>query len=408
MRDLTILHPEWLLDDPPSPPRRNRVVVVRGAKIEGIAAADAPDLPAGAIVRLPGRTLMPGLIDAHAHLTLCGCLAPRQTMMRETNDLLLLRAAENARTALLAGITTVRDCGDRDGITFALREAIESGIAQGPSLTLSGPPLTAPRGHCYFMGGEVEGRDQIAWRIGDLDRRGADFIKVMATGGGLTPGTDSLALQFPEEELAFIVSEAARRSLYVAAHAHSPVSIRACLDAGVRTIEHASFVSGEGIHAEPAILAAMSRQKALAVPTNIPAVNAVREGRTLGLARELGLTSEQFLEGRTRVLRALLESGVPVIAGSDAGATGVPFTALIGEVALLAESSSNLRAIAAATSESASGLGLSGVGRIAPGFAADLLAVRGNPAENIEALRDAEFVMRRGRIVLGGNLRREP
>src|SRR5437763_14567910 len=145
MDKVTILTPEWLLDDPPSPPRRGMAVIVRGSLIEAIVPA--------ATDPLPGITLLPGLIDAHVHLTMCGCHTPRQTMMRESNDLLLLRAAENARQALRAGITTLRDCGDRDDITFTLREAIHRGIVEGPRLLLCGAPLTTPRGHCYFMHG---------------------------------------------------------------------------------------------------------------------------------------------------------------------------------------------------------------------------------------------------------------
>src|SRR5579863_9016093 len=149
MDALTILEPEWLLDSPPAPLRSGMAVIVRGAVVEAIRPVGAAS--DGRVVRLPGVTLMPGLIDAHVHLTLCGCLAPRQTMMRESDDLLLLRAAENARIALLAGITTLRDCGDRNGVTFTLREAIERRVVEGPRLVLSGTPLTTPRGHCYFM-----------------------------------------------------------------------------------------------------------------------------------------------------------------------------------------------------------------------------------------------------------------
>ena len=321
-------------------------------------------------------------------------------MMQEANEILLLRAAENAREALHVGITTMRDCGDRDEVTFRLREAILRGVLPGPRLLLSGPPLTSSRGHCYFMGGEVEGRDDMARKIGGLVTRGADFIKVMATGGGLTPGTDSLALQFSADDLAFIVSEAGRANRYVAAHAHSPESIRVCVEAGVRTIEHASFVARGTIAADGAILQAMSSQGVIAVPTNIPAVHATRAGRTLGLARQIGLTSEQFLEGRRRVLVELISSGVRVIAGSDAGAAGVPFDSLLGEIELLAEGfGSAARAIAAATSESADSLGISGAGRIREGMFADLLVVAGRPEEDLQALRKPLLVISRGRIL---------
>jgi imidazolonepropionase-like amidohydrolase len=387
MDELIVIKPEVVLADPPSVPLRDRVVAVRGGTIEGIwPSSQIP--PDARVVDLPNATLMPGLIDAHVHLTLCGCDAPRQTMMQEDDDMLLLRAAENARQALMAGITTLRDCGDRHGVTFKLRSAIEKGILPGPRLLLSGPPLTPPRGHCYFMGGEVEGRAQIARRIDELVQRGADFVKVMLTGGGMTPGTDSLALQFPPEDLAFMVEQAERHGMYVAAHAHSPEAIRACVEAGVRTVEHVSFAKRGAIAADRGTLDAMAVRGTIAVPTNIPAVYATRAGRTLGLACEIGLNSEDFLAQRRKVLQDLVSAGVRVIAGSDAGATGVGFTSVIDEIELLAEAlGRNSQAIAEAT------------GRIGEGLGADLLAVSGNPYSDLSALRKPLMVMTRGRIV---------
>lgn len=399
MDELMVLKPEYVLANPPEPALSDRAVVVRGELIDAVVRT--VEIPGDArVFEFPGATLLPGLIDAHVHLTLCGCCSPRQTMMQESDDMLLLRASENARQALHAGITTLRDCGDRNGVTFTLREAISRGVLPGPRLLLSGPPLTSPRGHCYFMGGEVEGRDHIARMIAGLVTRGADFIKVMATGGGLTPGTDSLALQFSAGELAFLVAEAAKTGRYVAAHAHSPESIRVCAEAGVRTIEHASFVASGSVAADGTTLEVMSRRNAIAVPTNIPAVHATRAGRRLGLAQQIGLTSEQFLEGRRRVLRDLISTGVRVIAGSDAGATGVPFDSLLSEIELLSEAfGDTARAIAAATSASADCLGIEKAGSIRAGMFADVLIVAGRPEENLQTLRKPLLVTSRGRIV---------
>ena len=399
MDELIVLRPGYVLADPPKPALAGHSVVVRGERIEAVMASG--DTPADAkVLEFPGATLMPGLIDAHVHLTLCGCCAPRQTMMQENNDILLLRAGENARLALRAGITTLRDCGDRGAVTFTLREAISRGVLPGPRLLVSGPPLTSPRGHCYFMGGEVDGRDHIARTIEGLVMRGADFIKVMATGGGLTPGTDSLALQFTADDLGFIVAEAGKGNRYVAAHAHSPESIRVCVEAGVRTIEHASFVTSGAVAADGVTLEAMSRRGVVVVPTNIPAVHAACAGRTLGLARQVGLSPETFLEGRRRVLHDLIASGVRVIAGSDAGATGVPFDSLLGEIELLAEGFGGAsRALAAATSDSADCLGVRDAGRVFGDALADLVIVAGNPEDDLQTLRNPLLVMSRGRIL---------
>lgn len=222
----------------------------------------------------------------------------------------------------------------------------------------------------------------------------------MATGGGLTPGTDSLAPQFPGEDLVFAVSEARKHGLYVAAHAHSAESIRACAEAGVRTIEHCTFAGRGKVEAEARAVQTMVEQGAVLVPTAIPAVLAVRKGRTLGIAKQIELTSEQFLERRRIVLRELVRNGVPAIAGTDAGATGVAFCVLAEEIEWMRQAyGSALEALAAATARSADLLGLPGTGRIRKGCRADLLAVSGNPAEDLTALRRIRLVMSRGAIV---------
>ena len=399
MDEVIALKPDLVLANPPDPARSEMAVLVRGATIEAICPA--AQIPANAAtLELRGSTLMPALIDAHVHLTLCGCCTPRETMLREDDRMLLLRADENARQALAAGIATLRDCGDRNGVTFALRRAIAADVMPGPRLLLSGPPLTSICGHCHFMHGEVAGRERMAHAIAAAAQQGADFIKIMATGGGLTPGTDSLKLQFTVDDLAFMVAEANRRGLYVAAHAHSPEAIRACVSAGIRSIEHATFVHRGAIAADSHTLQLMSKHRAIAVPTCIPAVIATRAGRTLGLAKEIGLTSEEFLEGRRRVLRDLVANGVEVIAGSDAGATNVGFSSLLGEIELLAEAFDNIpRALAAATSAAADALGIAEIGRIREGASADLLAVYGSPEKDLSCLRRVALVMARGRIV---------
>ncbi|MGO9231180.1 MAG: amidohydrolase family protein [Bryobacteraceae bacterium] len=398
MSELWRIEPEWLFDGLSEGVALGQAVVVRDETIE--AVGPLAQLDGSAIERrvlLPGVTLLPGLIDAHAHLTLCGCATPRQTVMRENNEMLLLRAASAAREAVFHGITTVRDCGDRDGVTFLLREAIRRRITEGPHLLLSGPPLTPPRGHCYFLRGEVEDQNQIRETVQTLAARGADFIKVMATGGGLTPGTDALRMQFSTQDLAFAVEEASRHGLTVASHAHSTESIAACTEVGVRTIEHASFISANVVAADPEIMQRMAEKKIVAVPTTVPARNALRSGRPLGLARQIGLTPETFLGLRQEVVGALVRSGVQVIAGTDGGATGVRITDLRGEIEILAEAGMGAaKALRAATSTAARVLGLGRIGRIEPGCVADLLGVSGNPLEDLAALGLPVFVMKAG------------
>jgi len=243
----------------------------------------------------------------------------------------------------------------------------------------------------------VEDQNQIRETVQTLAARGSDFIKVMATGGGLTPGTDALRMQFSTQDLAFAVEEASRHGLTVASHAHSTESIAACTEVGVRTIEHASFISANVVAADPEIMQRMAEKKIAAVPTTVPARNALRSGRPLGLARQIGLTPEAFLGLRQEVVGALVRSGVQVIAGTDGGATGVRITDLCGEIEILAEAGMGAaKALRAATSTAARVLGLGRFGRIEPGCVADLLGVSGNPLEDLAALRLPVFVMKAG------------
>ncbi len=397
----TVLLPELLLDGTGAPPRRHCAVIVESEHIAAVLPSSSlPAEVSACKLALRGATLLPGLIDAHVHLTLGDGLTPRQTMMQESNDMLLLRAASQAREGLLAGVTTMRDCGGRDDVTFILRDGIQRGATAGPRLLLCGQPLTPPRGHCYFMHGEVESREDMARRIQQLAQRGADFIKVMVTGGGLTPGSSSLTLQFSRDDLAFMVAEAARHGLPVSAHAHSREATRIAVDVGAATIEHATFAAAGGIIADEETVRLMAEGKATVVPTAIPAANAVRAGRTLGLARELGISSADFLTGREAALRLMHRHGVRLVAGSDAGATGVQFTDVVGEIALLAQiGMSNEQAMAAATGLAAEALGLADIGRVAPGYRADLLAVRGDATADIGALTHPVLVMMDGRVV---------
>lgn len=153
---------------------------------------------------------------------------------------------------------------------FILRESIQSGLTLGPRLVLSGRPLTSRRGHCYFMNGEVDGREAMTELIADLAEKGADFIKVMATGGDLTPGTNPLAMQFSREDLAFIVREATHRGLQVAAHAHSLEGSKAAVEAGVAVVEHATFMDETGISMDHSLVKRMAEQKTVVIPTSIP------------------------------------------------------------------------------------------------------------------------------------------
>ncbi len=206
------------------------------------AAPDATELA------YPDATIIPGLINAHVHLAFDPGphRLERLTDNREAAEIALAMAG-HARQLLDCGVTTARDLGDRAGLTIALRDAIAAGQVAGPRILAATAPLTPPGGHCWFLGGEVDGPEQIREQVRRNAAAGADVIKVMASGGSMTPGgAEMWEPQFTAEELKVIVEEAHQLGLPVAAHAHGTSSIRAAVDAGVDTIEHCTCLSGPG------------------------------------------------------------------------------------------------------------------------------------------------------------------
>ena len=149
--------------------------------------------------------------------------------------------------ALAGGITTVRDLGDRNYITLALRDELAGDPTAGPELLVAGPPITTTGGHCWFFGGEVDDPAKVRAAVAERADRGVDAIKVMATGGGLTPGSRRTESQFDRAALDAMVDEAHRRGLPVAAHAHAPAGIADAVDAGVDSVEHCAFLTADGV-----------------------------------------------------------------------------------------------------------------------------------------------------------------
>ena len=182
-----IIRADRLIDGTGGAPIPDPVVVVDGVTITGVYSGQAPEgaAPADAeVLDYPGCTLLPGLIDAHVHLTLPGNDTPFEETVREPDGVLVASAAGAARVALEAGITTVRDTGGRGDTTFQLRRALELGVARGPRMLLVGQPVTITGGHTWYLGGEADGVDGVRLKVRQLAKAGADWIKVMGSGGG--------------------------------------------------------------------------------------------------------------------------------------------------------------------------------------------------------------------------------
>lgn len=406
----TVIRAGRLIDGAGGPPLADPVVVVRDDRVAAIFQGAVPegwgDLTQARQLDYPSATLLPGLIDCHVHINLPGDGTPFPTTVEEPDNVLVAISVNNTRTALRAGITTLRDCGGRGTTTFDVRRAIELGYASGPRLVLCGEPITITGGHCWYFGGEADGPDGVRHKVRELTKMGADFIKVMGSGGG-TPGTMSWQPSYSRAELMALTDEAHRSMRKISVHCLCGEAIMLASEVGVDHIEHAWFIADEAGNQRymPEAAAALARSGArvsatLAVGYHTIKVLSAKEQRTP--ADEASLERWRvMLDANLTHFRLLAEAGVQFVAGTDAGWGYTPFTALVDELALMRQGGlSSMEAIVAATSRAARALDLdSSMGTIHEGSVADLLVVDGDPLADIRALSRVVAVLREGSLV---------
>ncbi|HEX2171965.1 MAG TPA: amidohydrolase family protein, partial [Dehalococcoidia bacterium] len=342
-------------------------------------------------------TILPGLINVHGHLAFSAGEDPVGDMIADDDLRLMIRAVENARRALAAGVTTVRDLGDRGGVSVAVRNAINQGLMTGPRLLVSGAPITTTGGHCHFMGMEADHTDDLRRAVRQQVKAGVDLIKVMATGGGLTPGSNMAGPQYSVAELSALVEDAHRLNRRVAAHAHGTAGIRNAAAAGVDTVEHCSWrLPGDAFGYDEQAGSDLVKKGIFVCFTLAAGYRRVESGEpTDPVTAKRRADREQ----RSAIQRRLLDAGARVIAGSDAGVTLTPFDDFVLELELLVSDLGLTpnQAIAAATSVAAEALGIDQqVGTLDAGKQADLLLVGADPRRDISALRHVQAVYRDG------------
>ncbi|HMP40089.1 MAG TPA: amidohydrolase family protein [Roseiflexaceae bacterium] len=364
-----------------------------------IYAGPAVAAPGGTTIDLGDVTLLPGLIDMHVHLTFSASDTVLEDYLSDTDELRLLRGAENARRAVLAGITTVRECGGRNAHVFALREAVQRGVLLGPRIIAAGASITTTGGHCWFFGLEADTADDLRRAVRAQVKAGADFIKVMATGGALTPHTNPVAPQYDEAVLQALVADARRMGMRVSAHCHGTEGIINAAHAGVTTIEHCSFQSDAGLIYDEATAQAVLAAGCYVCPTLAIGERAAHGDLPAG--HPLVRYRHEIWPQRVANLRRLYAMGIPFVSGSDAGVTLTPIEDFAYNLTLLVDAIGLTphAALATATTQAALALGRPDLGALAPGMAADLLAVYGNPLEDMAALLDVACVVAQGQRI---------
>lgn len=352
----------------------------------------AADLPNDVVTHdHPQVTLLPGLVDAHVHLVFPGTADPIAAVSAGDEELITrMRAA--AWVSLAAGVTTVRDLGDVRYLASRVGAETARDRRAGPAILTSGPPVTTPGGHCWFLGGVASGPAGLRALVAEHVRQGVDVIKVMASGGRMTPGSEPWTSQFSPADLAAVRSEAHRAGLPVAAHAHGVDSIRAALRAGFDTIEHATFATPAGLVPPPELvdeLAAAEVFVSLALGTHA-------DGPALTGAELRRVEEVLTVAGRLRA------AGVTVVCSSDAGVSAhKPHGLLPHSVAALTRAGfTATEALRAATATAADACRVGHrKGRLARGHDADILVVAGDPFRDIRDLRRVVAVYREGELL---------
>jgi imidazolonepropionase-like amidohydrolase len=373
---------------------------VRGSQIVAAGPSRTVTIPKGA-TRIDGRglTVIPGLIDCHVHLCLGGEPDVVAAVESEQPFYTLLKSSKHAQATVEAGFTTVRDVGSRDHSIFALKQAIEAGVIPGPRIVGAGLAICMIGGHARFIGQEVQGVEQVRQAVAAQVGAGAGVIKVIASGGVLTPGTSPDEAQMTPEELQAAVEEARRAGRKVAAHAHGASGMKNAILAGVHSIEHATLMDDEAA-------TLFDRHGVYMVPTLSALATTAACRRGCGIPDTALDKAKAMTKRHQASFRLAHRRGIPIAMGTDAG---TPFN-FHGDNAqelerMVALGMTPMEAIVTSTSAGARLIGIQDrIGTIARGKEADLVLFEGNVLTHIDWLRDKRRivgVMKAGVFVAG-------
>ncbi len=411
-----LIKPERLFDATGTTSVADRAVLVQDGRIVAVGAMaeverQAP--PNAEHIELAGATLAPGLIDGHTHTSLAGDGRTYAEMFSESDELMVLTGVMNLRKHLAAGVTTIREHGARNQVGFAIREGLQRGYYGGPRMLVSGRPITRTGGHFHFCNETADGVDEVRRSVQRLVREGADYIKVMASGGG-TEGTIPSRASYTTDELHAVRHEAHHLGVLTAAHCRAGESMRRAVEAGIDLIEHAEFLeAGERLVFDPKLAEQMAESEMYVSPTLqawtryplIAELTARREADTITPEESQRLAElEERMEIRLDVMRRMLDYGFQdrIVPGTDSGPGVLAFGHMDYDLQLLVRTGfSPGEALRSTTLVAATATGMADeLGTIEPGKVADLVAFDGDPSVDIGAVSHVRAVFQAGRRVL--------
>lgn len=399
-----VLRAERLFDAKSAQVVQDGGIAVEGDRIVDVGPADAVIGRNGGVpIRtFAGCTMLPGIVDTHVHLTFSAMLAPFQQIQQDSDFEMQLRGVENARAALQAGVTTLRDLGSRNSTIFPLKKAVADGLVPGPRVLASGRPITSVGGHLHFLGGARSGVAEVRALAEELVSEGADVIKVMATGGNMTAESDPLKAQFSLEELTAIVEVANAANIPVTVHARGIEGIRLSVMAGVQSVEHARMEAAPGTWGFDEDLARLMAERGVTAAPTLAASFRSLQFKEAGVA--VGVRAGAVpISDRLKNAWRLRESGVPIVVGTDAGAALARFEEAVDvEMELLVKAGwTPAEALMAGTSMAAKAVRLDDrIGSLEAGKLADVILVRGDPTRDISEIRQVEAVFVSGELAV--------
>lgn len=395
MSKLTLYKGFTLLDGNPNEPIEDAAFLVKDDKILKVGKSDeftsSEELN---VVDLKGKTVMPGLINCHVHITMEPIGDPFSLYLKESSAKTALRAVVNLRKHLKSGTTYFRDLGGPDGVDIDVREAVKVGMIEGPEFLAAGKVVTMTGGHGWPIGRECDGVDEVRKAAREQLKAGADVIKVMATGGVMTPGVEPGSPQLTKEEMEVAIKEAHKAGKKTATHAQGTTGIKNAVLAGIDSIEHGIFLDDE-------VIQLMIENGVYLVPTLAAPYLIAEQSIESGIPEHALNKAKAVVDIHFESFKKAYEAGVKIAMGTDAGTPFNHHDKTPFELELMVRAGMKpIDAIVASTKVASELLGINEeYGTLEEGKKADFLVLKENPLENISTLLDIERVYKLGKLV---------